>query len=874
MLLDILDGIRTAVFVVDRFGTCVYLNRECTSLTGYTLDDAAASQEPWCQVYTIIAEKAQGSGDFAPLTRPVVDRVIPFVCRDGQMRTFRVRVSTRTDGTRVVTLLDTPALVSMTEDTSVTSQADFFDRMPAPVVFFDGKGTVLGQNIAFTRLLIPKESGQNESDGLTQQDREASARFVRKILYDVERESREDRVWTFDRADGTTIGVESRVWEVSGGERETRSYAALVRETSKGAPADTFAGRADADFKGLPKELLALLGVYVVQDNLFTFVNDRFAEICGYDVDQIVNRMKLPDLVLVDDWPALSGQLGHERGQHEKLLCVEFRVTRRDGVTIYLESFGSSALFEGKPAFVGTILDISNHKATEEKLRKAEEKYRSIFENSVLGIFQISSDGRFISANKAAATIHGYNSPEDLVSQVSDIGNQFYVDQGRRKDFLDLMRKAGSVENFEAEMKKEDGSTNWVSINARAVKDENNRTLYFEGTIQEISERKKLESQLLQSQKMEAIGTLAGGVAHDFNNLLMGIQGYTSIMLFNMDPEHEHYEKLKNIEQLVRNGADLTKQLLGFARAGRYQIKVTDLREILSSVASAFIRTKKEITVHERYDRDLYRVEVDQSQIETAFLNLFVNAWQAMPGGGHLYIEAKNVVLGEDYPRLQSMRPGKYVKVSVTDTGVGMDEKTMERIFEPFFTTKEMGRGTGLGLASVYGIVKGHKGIINCYSQLGHGTTFNIYFSSAAGEEDDHADSDLEHLPRGTETILLVDDEEMIVRVGEPMIKALGYDVIVAHGGLEAIDLFAKNRDRIGAVILDLIMPDLEGGKTFDALKRIDTNVKVILSSGYSLNSEAENIMKRGCNAFMQKPFNVYKLSTTLRDVLDNGTIR
>jgi CheY-like chemotaxis protein len=368
---------------------------------------------------------------------------------------------------------------------------------------------------------------------------------------------------------------------------------------------------------------------------------------------------------------------------------------------------------------------------------------------------------------------------------------------------------------------------------------------------------------------MEAVGTLAGGVAHDFNNLLMGIQGYTSLMLFNMDPSHEHYERLRNIEQLVRSGADLTKQLVGFARGGRYEIKVEDLREVLSNVTAMFMRTRKEISVHEKYERDLYLVEIDRSQIEHAFLNLYVNAWQAMPNGGHLYVDARNIILDDSYIRLYEMEPGKYVKISVTDTGVGMDERTMERIFEPFFTTKEMGRGTGLGLASVYGIVKGHKGFINVYSQLGHGTTFNVYIPATKKVPENGPDVS-DEIMEGGETLLLVDDEETIRKVDKEIIEALGYTVILARGGFEAIEIYSARKNEIDVVILDMIMPDLDGGRTFDTLKEIDPDVKVILSSGYGLNREAEGIMQRGCKAFIQKPFNVHALSKVVREVIDD----
>jgi PAS domain S-box-containing protein len=377
----------------------------------------------------------------------------------------------------------------------------------------------------------------------------------------------------------------------------------------------------------------------------------------------------------------------------------------------------------------------------------------------------MTAEGEFISANQALAHIHGYTSPEELMAAITDSGRQLYVDEERKFELWQQLREHGSVEGLESEMRKKDGSQNWVSLSAHAVRDDHNNILYFEGIVQDITERKKLESQLMESQKMEAIGTLAGGVAHDFNNLLMGIQGYTSLMLFNLNATDQHYERLKSIEQLVRSGADLTKQLLGFARAGRYQVKVTNLTDLLKNMAAIFIRTKKEITVREEYQEGLYPVDADQSQLEQAFLNLFVNAWQAMPGGGHLGIEARNVVLDRLSAKSFSVPSGKYVKVSVTDSGIGMDERTMKRIFEPFFTTKEMGRGAGLGLATVYGIVKGHKGVINVYSEVGHGTTFNVYLPASKKGLRVVEEIEVPEKPvKGAETILIIDDEEIIIK--------------------------------------------------------------------------------------------------------------
>ena len=270
-----------------------------------------------------------------------------------------------------------------------------------------------------------------------------------------------------------------------------------------------------------------------------------------------------------------------------------------------------------------------------------------------------------------------------------------------------------------------------VSLNILPIKDEENKIIVI---LKDLSDRKVLEARLRQAHKIEAIGTLAGGIAHDFNNLLMGIQGYASLILFDMNTNHPHYEKLKRIEDHVRSGAELTKQLLGFARGGRYEVAVADLNEIIDKTSTMFGRTKKEITIHRKFEENLWTVEVDRGQIEQVFLNLYVNAWQAMPGGGDIYLETANVTINKGYMKPFYVKPGRYVKVSVTDTGIGMDEKTKERIFEPFFTTKEMGRGTGLGLASVYGIIKGHNGIINVYSEKGHGATFTVYLPASEKE--------------------------------------------------------------------------------------------------------------------------------------------
>jgi CheY-like chemotaxis protein len=368
---------------------------------------------------------------------------------------------------------------------------------------------------------------------------------------------------------------------------------------------------------------------------------------------------------------------------------------------------------------------------------------------------------------------------------------------------------------------------------------------------------------------MESLGLLAGGIAHDFNNLLTGIQGRTSLMLLDTDRHHPHAEHLDAIEDYIESATDLTKQLLGLARGGKYDLKPLDMNRIVKSTSSMFGRTRKEIRIQtELHDRSLV-VEADQGQMEQVFLNLYVNAAQAMPGGGMLYLRTSIARLDATECQPYGIPPGRYVKVSVTDTGSGIETELLPRIFDPFFTTKEKGRGTGLGLASAYGIVKNHSGMMTAYSEVGHGTTFNIYLP-LSHKEAVYETVVEEEIHRGAETILIVDDEEMILEVGRAMLETLGYRVITANDGNQALARLSEKGPPIDLVVLDLIMPGMDGGQTFDKIREVQPRLPVLLSSGYSINGMASGILERGCNGFIQKPFKIHELSQKIRDVLDD----
>lgn len=395
--------------------------------------------------------------------------------------------------------------------------------------------------------------------------------------------------------------------------------------------------------------------------------------------------------------------------------------------------------------------------------------------------------------------------------------------------------------------------------------------------ITDVTDQRDLEYQLQHVRRMDAIGALAGGIAHNFNNLLMGIQGNVSILMQDKEAGTPGYEELAGIERCIESGAKLTRQLLSFAKGGRYALTLADINEIVEKSASMFARTRKEIHVIQNLDRQLAMAEVDAAQIELALMDLYVNAWHAMSLGGKITISTANVALDEVFVKPYNLKAGRYLQINVADTGAGMDEKTLERIFEPFYTTRPMGEGTGLGLASVFGIIKKHQGIITVESQLGVGTTFSVYLPAVRSDDqpqaslNNQADLGRGVLEKGTGTVLVVDDEEYILKADQAMLVNLGYDVLLAKGGREAIAVFDQNRDRIALLILDLIMPDLSGEAVFDHVKSVRPDVRVILSSGYSLDGQAESILDKGCNGFIQKPYTLNQLSQKIKDVLADG---
>ena len=603
-------------------------------------------------------------------------------------------------------------------------------------------------------------------------------------------------------------------------------------------------------------------------DGAYIDVNQSYLDLFGY------SKRELMDINANAVWCSTRDRVDWQQVMNHKGSVVDYqcRQRRKNGERLDLLLTSTQHQSSSGAILYQTIIrDITDRKKAEDALKQNEKFLKTILRAAPIGIGLVQNRV-FQWVNDEMLKMVGY-SKDELIGQSSKIlfeSLEEFERVGNAKYGQFRTRGSGETDSV---YKRKDGSLVEVHLKSTPL-DPSDLAKGVIFTAMDITQRKlaqgekaKLEVQLHHAQKMEAIGTLAGGIAHDFNNLLMGIQGRASLALIDMaagDPNREH---LEGIEQYVSGAADLAKQLLAFARGGKYVVKPSDLNKLVRDSARLFGRTRKEIVVNENCRDNLWTVEVDRMQIEQVLLNLFVNSWQAMPQGGELILETRNVLLDETFVKPYVLKPGKYVKLSVTDTGVGMDPNTMQRIFDPFFTTKKMGRGTGLGLASVYGIIKNHDGIITVSSRQGIGSTFEIYLPASSKKLVQEKVAP-EGLSMGAGLVLLVDDEEMIIEVGQPMLRKMGYDVMTATSGPEAIEMYRRNRDRIKIVILDMIMPGMSGAAVFERLKEIDPDVKVLLSSGYSLTDKAQDILNRGGKGFIQKPFNVIELSKKLHGVL------
>jgi len=516
---------------------------------------------------------------------------------------------------------------------------------------------------------------------------------------------------------------------------------------------------------------------------------------------------------------------------------------------------------------------LEERRRVEDALRAAEAKYRSIFENAVEGIFQTSPEGRYLSANPALARMYGYDSPQELMESFNDIARQLYVDPASRQRFVTEMTRCGMVQGFEAQVYRKDGTIVWISESARAVRDDAGKLLYYEGTVENITARKRLEQHLHQNSKMEAIGRLAGGVAHDFNNLLTAIGGYAELILHGLSPAHPLADFAHQIRRNTERAAELTRQLLTFSRQQMVHSRVWNLNEIVYHMQSMLRRLLPEnVALETELLREPAGIKVDRGQIEQIILNLVVNARDAMSRGGRITLGVRHVQFTDTFVEEHGiLAAGDYTALTVADNGEGMTETTKAHLFEPFFTTKEKGKGTGLGLAIVYGIVQQNGGHITVKSEQGRGTEFVIYFPRIAADVCQAMNDPREPIQfrRGSETILVVEDEPGVRQVATTVLREAGYKVLEARDGVEALNVWEQSNSSIQLIVTDVIMPRMGGWELLKALPTQHRS-KIIFMSGYMDDLIVRQGVREGGFPFLQKPFTAQDLACKVGEVLKN----
>lgn len=606
-------------------------------------------------------------------------------------------------------------------------------------------------------------------------------------------------------------------------------------------------------------------------DGAPSYVNQRWIEYTGLTLDH-VDDMAPNVLHHPDDFPALQAIWTHaaEIGEAYE---AEFRYRRRDGVYRWFMARAVPVKDEqGRVVqWIGTNTDIHERKTAEQALRESEDQFRATFEQAAVGIAHVGLDGRWLRVNQKLCDIVGYTREELLERTFQAITHPDDLDAD-----LAILRRmpAGEMATFSTEKRyfRKNGAIVWVNLTVSLANGPAGEPKYFISVIEDITERKRLEEQLLQAQKLESVGRLAGGVAHDFNNLLTAILGYGELLEEEYALEAPAQAYLQNIVQAADRAAQLTKQLLAFARKQFIEPKVVSLNDLvlkLDTLLRRLIGEDVELVLLPRVG--LHSTKVDPGQFEQIVVNLVVNARDAMPDGGKITIETGNATLDEEYAsRHEGVTPGDYVMLAVSDTGSGMDDAVRLHIFEPFFTTKEKGRGTGLGLATVYGIVRQAGGHIWLYSEPGQGATFKIYLPRTSDFIPLEIDSSSAAAPLGgSEVVLVVEDEPAVRQLAIQTLKRHGYTVLEATDGEQALRIAQGREHEISLLITDVVMPQMNGKELADRLQKANPAIFVLYASGYTANTIVHHGVLEPGVAFLSKPFTPVVLARKVREILD-----
>ena len=552
---------------------------------------------------------------------------------------------------------------------------------------------------------------------------------------------------------------------------------------------------------------------------------------------------------------------------------LEYRLRHKNGSWLVLESTSSVISNpKGEPEKLVIVnRDVTERKRAEEALRRSEADFRSVVEDAPYGIYRASVTGRLLQVNPALRKMLGYEQEQDLLRK--ELASDVFLHKGEYQRLAEHLTRTEEVKDVEMEWKKQDETPITVRCSGRRINDERGDPAYFEVFAEDVTEKRVLEKQLRMAQKMEAIGRLSGGIAHDFNNLLGVIIGYSRVLKKSLGPENELREHADEIEKAGQRAAAMTKQLLAFSRQQVLTPEVLNLNTLVTDLEKMLPRLLGEdIEVSLTLDSELGSVKADQSQIEQVVMNLAVNARDAMPEAGKLKVQTANARLDQAYTRTHpGSRAGNYVLLTVTDSGTGMDTAILAHIFEPFFTTKERGKGTGLGLATVYGIVKQSNGYIWVDSAPGKGASFQIYLPLHAGQASEEPKNQPAEKLQGSEKILLVEDSEPLKKLAQKFLEAAGFQVLSAGSGEEALEVAARYGGTFDLLLTDVVMPGINGRVLAEQLLPRQPGMRVLYMSGYTDSFIAGHGVLEPGTHLLHKPFTDEVLIRKVREVLDDG---
>jgi len=644
----------------------------------------------------------------------------------------------------------------------------------------------------------------------------------------------------------------------------------IVRDITQRKQMEKAILESEAKFKNLAEQSPNM--IFINKNGRIVYANRKCKEIMGYNREEFYSAdFNFLQLIAPESRDVVRENFQrHLNG--ENVPPYEYTLITRNGEKIVGIHTTKLIDYEGEKAILGIITDITQRKATERALQESERKYRKFFEDDITGDFISTPDGEIKFCNPAFARILGFNSVEEVLSQPA---TQFYPNRESRQKFINLLCEKKKLERYEEELININGEKLYVISNTIGEFDDEGNLIEIRGYMFDITEQKKLEEQIIQTQKMEAIGQLTGGIAHDFNNLLTVINGYSQIILNKIPSDNPLRNQLEQIMEAGKRAEMMTSQLLAFSRKESFEPAVVNLNVIIKNMEKLLTRLIGEnILIKTILSPELKNIKIDPTKIEQVIMNLAVNARDAMLDGGQLTIETKNIYLDSDQIKYnKDLKAGEYVELTVKDTGIGMDKETLKRIFEPFFTTKKRGHGTGLGLSTVYGIIKQSKGIIDVDSELNKGTVFRIYFPALKkSNEEKEETSSLENIKFFSGTILLAEDDELVRELITNTLSDVGYKVLVASTGFEAINKFKKYGKKINLLITDIMLPDISGYEIEKEIKRLSSDVKTIFMSGYPnsfiLEKNNQDI------TFLQKPFTPDSLFKAISKLMkDDGKL-